>query len=690
MKKLLFLLIISLTISSQASALFVTIYGEVMNKYTNELIANHSIMVVDLSSPYDTTYISTNQNGSYTFTQETGSPTVFRIITEGYDNGEISYSQADIFPTSITPIEQNFEIYHQPNRTFTFSGQVIIENTNEPAVNLPVNIITDLQNNEFITIYTNEHGQYSYSYSIPYNATNKNYISLKGFCGNNWVEHFDSVSLSKPAYEKDFLICHDPLWYLEDFIVEGAVYDSITGEPVPNHPVYIIRNSDAENFLKIYTNTEGFFSDTMKIKPNSPNIFNVRTYGYCENKAVVHYNQVVTGYSGSYFQEFYICTKNEPPNNDECEISFFYYANDENLKINFFWVSDSEIDSIFWDFGDEQIFKTRANPHHTYSEEGLYQVCLTAYTQSGCVTTYCSKVSVGNSFQLAGKVYASDAELPVGKVAVFEYNSKIDTYTHKQDATVNSGEYKIEKMFEGEYLLLAIPEFDVGYNFFPKYLPTYYPNSTEWQTASPQNLSETNNNFDIHLVKYEEIFYGNYTISGSVNPNGEADADKITVILSNSQNVPIDFRVLDENYNFEFCDLPEGNYNLRAEYAGKISQICNFNLSEQNTHQSVDFTVTQTEITFYFVNIPTVENNAKYTIYPNPFSDYLTIESPDLQNINLKILDNNGKIVFEKININQTAFSEDFSRLPNGTYFIQISNENEILQQSQIVKMNNR
>jgi PKD repeat protein len=57
--------------------------------------------------------------------------------------------------------------------------------------------------------------------------------------------------------------------------------------------------------------------------------------------------------------------------------------------------ADTTITSYFWSFGDST-YSSLANPVHTFPAQGTYLVCLSITTASGCQSTQCQNVTVGN------------------------------------------------------------------------------------------------------------------------------------------------------------------------------------------------------------------------------------------------------------------------------------------------------
>jgi len=76
-------------------------------------------------------------------------------------------------------------------------------------------------------------------------------------------------------------------------------------------------------------------------------------------------------------------------------------------------------------------------------------------------------------------------------------------------------------------------------------------------------------------------------------------------------------------------------------------------------------------------------------IYPNPSYGIVnfTLNGANKNNINISIIDVNGKIVFEnKININEkSSISYNFSDLSKGVYFVSICSNNEITNKKLVI-----
>lgn len=80
---------------------------------------------------------------------------------------------------------------------------------------------------------------------------------------------------------------------------------------------------------------------------------------------------------------------------NDCVSQYYYYPGWDNpLEFEFFDASMGYPTSWLWDFGDGTT-STEQNPVHTFTEQGIYLVCLTIEGDS-CSDTYCEEVYVEN------------------------------------------------------------------------------------------------------------------------------------------------------------------------------------------------------------------------------------------------------------------------------------------------------
>lgn len=81
--------------------------------------------------------------------------------------------------------------------------------------------------------------------------------------------------------------------------------------------------------------------------------------------------------------------------NAQCHASFMYWQMANSLTIQFTdsSTSDHTITSWLWEFGDGTSSADQ-NPHHTFTHDGTYNVCLTIHDNTGCTNQFCHDVIV--------------------------------------------------------------------------------------------------------------------------------------------------------------------------------------------------------------------------------------------------------------------------------------------------------
>jgi hypothetical protein len=81
-------------------------------------------------------------------------------------------------------------------------------------------------------------------------------------------------------------------------------------------------------------------------------------------------------------------------------------------------------------------------------------------------------------------------------------------------------------------------------------------------------------------------------------------------------------------------------------------------------------------------NLSSNENMGQsvFSVYPNPFNSSATLQTySNYKNVSLTIYNFNGQIVKQKTNLSGQIFSLFRENLPNGMYFISLSEENKII-----------
>jgi len=92
-------------------------------------------------------------------------------------------------------------------------------------------------------------------------------------------------------------------------------------------------------------------------------------------------------------------------NTNNCAANYTYQNNPNSLTVYFLghaWNTDSSqinVTAYNWSFGDGTT-GTGIDPHHTYSVAGLYRVCMSVHTNTGCLVYFCDSLLVGQNPQI--------------------------------------------------------------------------------------------------------------------------------------------------------------------------------------------------------------------------------------------------------------------------------------------------
>ena len=161
---------------------------------------------------------------------------------------------------------------------------------------------------------------------------------------------------------------------------------------------------------------------------------------------------------------------------NECKASFnaFLAENAAGNFYSFINTSSPGYSNQFWTFGDGSV-SNEPNPVHAYTAPGIYNVCLTIWTEKGgCKDVFCMDILYGQhtgNFTIPGMVIAG--EKPADKGLVWLIGA--DNAYYDQALTDSAGNYVFRNVPDGSFYLYAM--LTPGSAGFFNYMPTYYPNS---------------------------------------------------------------------------------------------------------------------------------------------------------------------------------------------------------------------
>ncbi len=397
-----------------------------------------------------------------------------------------------------------------------------------------------------------------------------------------------------------------------------------------------------------------------------------------------------------------------------CNVSFVYSneATVKNIKFVSRTIDTNNVVSWHWDFGDGYSSSLQ-NPKHEYLQHGNYYACLTIITIDSCENTFCDTIKIGPTasyFSIIGNVYAGSAPLPSGIVLLIDVNNN---YKAKKYSFVNNGHYEFNQLQPSNYIIYAIPNFNIDVNYYPTYLPTYLGTSTKWQNAGVLNLTNSLINQNINLACNTDILYGPDTISGKIkildansfeyniyynnwfgnltncNINLEI-APNMPVLLLNSEDEPVRFAMTDSSGKFIVKNLPIDIYKIAPEKAGlnTIPYLADFTTTSTSNINTNIYIATSNIYSY----IPETINNKIdiISVFPNPISENAIVQINTQKQTQLIISIENieGKILLTQKFVSQgnEKYFLPFSNLPNGIYFIKIKSENSSILVKKIIK----
>jgi len=251
-----------------------------------------------------------------------------------------------------------------------FSGQVVDEVTLSPVPNYPVYLNTAFGDTLNRIVFTNDNGFY-----------------------------YDSVFVDPASFSYAVVYVDDCFGELE-----SVIFDPPTLQNIANFEICVIPDDcnaffyyeiDFENLLLInFFDLSGGninkwtwdFGDTDVSSEHSP------SHEYAE-PGVYHVVLIVEdtlGVCWSAYDEFVPVGEL-----NDCEAYFEYEVTD--LSVQFNDLSMGNIERWEWDFGDGE-WSAEQYPNHTYSQPGVYFVCLTVTdSMFSCFDTYCTYVFVGDA-----------------------------------------------------------------------------------------------------------------------------------------------------------------------------------------------------------------------------------------------------------------------------------------------------
>lgn len=283
-----------------------------------------------------------------------------------------------------------------------------------------------------------------------------------------------------------------------------------------------------------------------------------------------------------------------------------------------------------------------------------------------------------------------------------------------QNTIATDGRYSFNAVVLDDYTVLAAPNTTA----FPNDLPTYYTNKLFWEEADKIVLTASRNDINITMAKKPTASpVGQGVIGGFFEePIGSGREDEVqrnrrvanasvsvrrrvgTGRTTNDRLELVAQLTTNQNGEFEFTSLPEGEYLLNLQYPGfpmDERSFINIQIGKGlNRRVSVEALVSENKIVVNKRVVTGWEEDSEnlFTVYPNParaeinvdINNPNTVASGSLQFV---ILNAAGQRVRAGVLPGDGLRSYDLNDLSTGVYLLQISQEGRLLSTQRLMVM---
>ncbi|MCF8373565.1 MAG: SprB repeat-containing protein [Bacteroidales bacterium] len=308
--------------------------------------------------------------------------------------------------------------------------------------------------------------------------------------------------------------------------------------------------------------------------------------------------------------------------------TFIYaYADNSGTTDKDGFLAGDEFIWKFWDASASAEHPAVATYQSTYPNQQYF-----ALSGSSAVD---SIQTIGISGQISS---TTKSLLPAGMMLL--YQQTVDGYMPLYKTPIINGDYMIEGIEAGNYFLYAIPK--PGQEFG---IPAYFGNKIDWQNGTWVTVVNHSSDANIYLDPITPYNTGTAVIEGKILQSSDATYDpnifgddwfpqtkaygdparNIPILLFDNQMNPMDFRLTNEQGNFEFSQLEYGSYFVNVEKAGLQSDSVLVVLDATNPIVSdLVFHLNQGQI----LSSKNIISDFDMRIFPNPVSDELQIILP--------------------------------------------------------------
>ncbi len=221
---------------------------------------------------------------------------------------------------------------------------------------------------------------------------------------------------------------------------------------------------------------------------------------------------------------------------------------------------------------------------------------------------------------------------------------------------------------------------------YSSYLPTYHYESLMWNDATAITM---NQNQYLSIMLLEGVnpggpgFIGGYVSQGA-NRTDESDAAgdpiaNVQMILTKMDGTPVAHTLTNASGQYSFTNLSYGIYQVWADILNRPCTPAVVSLIENSTFDNVNFSVNNQSVAGGISNVTGINSQLnQLVLLGNPVknvAECIATGKVSEQNINISVVDVQGKLIRTYTAQAATKHSVLLSDLANGIYFIQAKSE---------------
>ncbi len=316
---------------------------------------------------------------------------------------------------------------------------------------------------------------------------------------------------------------------------------------------------------------------------------------------------------------------------------------------------------------------------YTWITSGIYLD--TVMSSGGCDSVITVNLLMKDTNEYVSGIITTSQGNPLinSKVYLIGFDSDNDS-VYKLDSSVTdiSGKYLVKTNNQEEVYIKAVPDSQT----YPNEIPTYYTSILTFLDADEIPTIDCDTiEADVQTIAGQNPG-GSGFISGNINKGagkllsceGEPVV-RLSIILMNNNNQPVQYTQTDAQGNFEFSNLALGEYRIWADDPNINNTNPPAYTISSEEQQLDDIVMKYSNQLENCVNNNTTnlvdESAILWEVFPNPVSDKLNITIRG--GFTIKLLDITGKVLLEEIAYDYLSLN--FASISRGIYLLEISKE---------------